>query len=410
VKRHNVAAYETLPSTLRERYEPGQNRLFGDVKTKDARSRLRQEVAEDMCYLVERFADDPTVADRRTYKQLVQVFEQQCEVASPKVEVEGAEGDEPPVRARKKTGGNVIQNPSDPDATLDGHKGAGYKVQLSETCSPSNEVQLIMAAIPQTAVEPDAHSLEPMVEALEKEGATPKEFLADGAYGSDENAQTCASRAIDLVSPASAGVSKDTDPKADRLADFELDPETGEVTRCPAGHAPLHSSYDAKKEKVHLSMAGEVCESCVDRENCPVQRHRNRYVAHFTCKRWRLGVRRSYERTEEFRDRYRPRAGIESTNSGLKRRVGLGRLRVRGAPRVFHGIRMKCAGWNILRAASSETLRKKVAAMMATARAACFSHAMPRLMSHFSLLFPSLFLRSEVDSLRSLHCIPCYRE
>jgi hypothetical protein len=281
----------------------------------------------------------------------------------------------------------VIQNPSDPDATLDGRKGAGYKVQLSETCSPDNEVQLIVGAIPQTAAEPDAHSVEPMVEALEEDGATPEELLADGAYGSDENVQACAGRGVDLVSPASAGVSKDSDPKANRLAEFELDPETGEVRRCPAGHAPLHSSYDGKKRKFHVSMAGEVCESCAHRESCPVERHRKRYVAHFTGKRWRLGVRRRYEQTEEFRDRYRDRAGIESTNSGLKRRVGLGRLRVRGAPRVFHGIRMKCAGWNILRAACSETLRKKVAAMMAMARAACSLHTLRRLMSHLNALF-----------------------
>jgi len=410
VKRHDALAYAALPPALRERYEPSQGQLFGYANTKEARRRLRQEVAEDMCYLVERFAADPTMRGRKTYKDLVRVFEQQCEVKREKVEVEGEDPGPPSVTVRDKTGGDVIQNPSDPEATLDGHKGPGYKVQLSETCSPDNPVQLIVAAIPQTAVEADGPSLEPVVEALEDEGATPKELLADGAYGSDENAQTCADRGIALVSPASSGVPKDTEPKADRLAEFELDPETGEVSRCPAGHAPLHSSYDAKKETVHLSMAGAVCESCPDRATCPVQRRRKRYVAHFTRKRWRLSLRRRNEQTDEFGHRYRLRGGIESTNSGLKRRVGLGRLRVRGAARVFHAIRMKCAGWNILRAASVATLPKKAAAVLAHARTARRFDAIARCLTHLSALFLPPRLCSAPTTRRSLHWISCHPE
>ena len=57
---------------------------------------------------------------------------------------------------KAKTGGDCMQNPSDPDATYDGHKGPGYQVQIAETCGPENEVQLITAALPQTACEPDA--------------------------------------------------------------------------------------------------------------------------------------------------------------------------------------------------------------------------------------------------------------
>jgi len=60
------------------------------------------------------------------------------------------------------------------------------------------------------------------------------------------------------------------------------------------------------------------------------------------------------------------RGGIEGTNSGLKRRTGLGQLRVRGRPGVFNAIYLKIAGWNILRAAACakmrEIIHKKAAA------------------------------------------------
>ena len=73
-----------------------------------------------------------------------------------------------------------------------------------------------------------------------------------------------------------------------------------------------------------------------------------------------MAGRRREQQTEVFRTRYRRRSGIEGTHSGLKRRTGLGRLRVRGRPRVFQAIYLKITGWNILRAAACATMRKLV--------------------------------------------------
>ena len=58
-----------------------------------------------------------------------------------------------------------------------------------------------------------------------------------------------------------------------------------------------------------------------------------------------------------FQERSAPRSGIESTHSGLTNRLGLGRLRVRGRGSVFRVILHTVAGWNVLRAAASTTLR-----------------------------------------------------
>ena len=71
---------------------------------------------------------------------------------------------------KAKTGGDCIQNPSDLDATYSGHKGPGYQMQITETCVPENEVQLITAALPQTACELDADVVVPMLDQLEQAG------------------------------------------------------------------------------------------------------------------------------------------------------------------------------------------------------------------------------------------------
>ncbi len=70
-----------------------------------------------------------------------------------------------------------------------------------------------------------------------------------------------------------------------------------------------------------------------------------------------MAGRRREQETPVFAERYRTRSGIESTNSGLKNRLGLDRLRVRGRGSVFRVILHKVAGWNVLRAAASKKLR-----------------------------------------------------
>ena len=78
-----------------------------------------------------------------------------------------------------------MQNPSDPDATYDRHKGAGYQVQLSETCSADNAAQFIVGANVETAVAHDSQALDPMLEQSQERDCLPETLLADTIYGSD---------------------------------------------------------------------------------------------------------------------------------------------------------------------------------------------------------------------------------
>jgi len=64
----------------------------------------------------------------------------------------------------------------------------------------------------------------------------------------------------------------------------------------------------------------------------------------------RLAIRRAYEQTEEFKDRYRWRSGVEATMSEYDRRTGVKHLRVRGFKAVRFCATLKAVGVNILRA------------------------------------------------------------
>ena len=104
-------------------------------------------------------------------------------------------------------------------------------------------------------------------------------------------------------------------------------------------------------------MLSSTCSQCVFHEECPVEKCHNGYRLYHTAKQRRLAGHRREENTDVFRSRYRIRGGIEGTNSGLKRKTGLGRLRVRGRPAVFHAVYLKIAGWNILRASVCAKMR-----------------------------------------------------
>jgi Transposase DDE domain len=281
------------------------------------------------------------------------IFDQQCELSGEKIVV------------KAKTGGDCIQNPSDLGATYSGHKGPGYQVQIAETCVPSNEVQLITGMLPQTASEPDADAVMPMIDQLDQAGRKPEEMLADTLYTGDENVQAAAARGVDLVGPV-PGRAPEVGPEAISVDDFAWDERTGLIDACPAGHQPMSCSYDAETARTRLEMPASACSECPLRKQCPIKSTDDvKFTLDVSDKERRLAGRRVEEATEVFKERYAPRSGIESTNSGLKNRLGLGQLRVRGRGSVFRVLHHKIAGWNVLRASASTKLRAWVRTQVA---------------------------------------------
>ena len=355
VRRHAPDLYAALPEEFRRRYEPPESQLFAGAKDAEARQRSRQQAAEDLQWIIERFAQCADLAGRTSYKALVTIFNQQCELSEGKVVV------------KAKTGGDCMQNPSDAEATYDAHKGQGYQVQLAETCSSANEVQLITGALPESAAEPDGAAVVPMLDQLEESELLPDVMLADTLYGGDENVQAAEAYGVELVAPV-PGREPEVDPAALTLDDFAVDERTGRVEACPQGHTPLVVERDEEAGTTRIEMAPAVCAGCHFRDACPIHKTQDgRYTLDFTGKAHRLAGRRREQETSVFTERYARRSGIESTNSGLKNRLELKRLKVRGRGSVFRVILHKVAGWNVLRAAAAKKMRAWVSGQVAQA-------------------------------------------
>ena len=121
---------------------------------------------------------------------------------------------------------------------------------------------------------------------------------------------------------------------------------------CPAGHRSVEEyELEDAPERVEVHFARATCEPCPLRSRCPVKldRRAGAYVLKADLVKVNIEGRRRAEATEEWRKRYAIRAGVEGTNSELKRAHGLGRLRVRGGRRVRLAVYLKALACNFKR-------------------------------------------------------------
>ncbi|VTR68161.1 hypothetical protein DESC_690098 [Desulfosarcina cetonica] len=94
------------------------------------------------------------------------------------------------------------------------------------------------------------------------------------------------------------------------------------------------------------------CSGCPNKAICPAKSGKKAFYLRFTDKQLRIALRRSAVETDEFKDRYRWRAGVEATMSEFDRRTGVKHLRVRGLKAVRFSAILKALGLNIFRAAA----------------------------------------------------------
>ena len=354
-----------VPEGLLGRYlkEEDEATHYEDARTGEGRRRL-SVCARDLYRLVDRF-HGTTAAQLEEYRLLERLLREQCHVGKHQDGRPGDDDDDAgeckvPVALKdpKQVSADSLQSPHDPDVTYSGHKGKGYEVQVAETCHEENATQLITHVEVTPSSGSDTDVSVPVVDGLAERKVRPDELFADTAYGSGRNAFEASRRGTELVSPVAGSAPGNSHegegdgPPPLTAADFQIDVTGEQATVCPAGH-PSIEEYELKDapERVEVHFAGTTCEPCPLRSRCPVKldRRAGAYVLKADLVKVNIERRRRAEATEEWRKRYDIRAGIEGTNSELKRAHGLGRLRVRGGRRVRLAVYLKALACNFKR-------------------------------------------------------------
>jgi hypothetical protein len=343
LKRHHQDLFEALDKALTDRYLSKQGEaVFSMVKPSESMGTL-ETLGADLFFLIERFKDHGPIIGMSSYQLMVRLLKEQCYVEQDgETQVQRVS-----IKPNKEVPSDSLQNPSDPEASYDGHKGQGYQMQVSETYSEEQGDNKPLSLITEVIVEPahksDTDALIPLIEATQKRSLGPGKALVDAAYGSDENCEKAKALGVEVVSPVMGKPQENTLP----LTDFVLTSE-GAVSACPQGHAPVKVKH--KKGKYIVVFGIQTCSGCPHLKHCPVKPGKKGYYLRYDDKALRLAQRRAQEKTPEFREVYRFRAGIEGTMSQMDRKTGLKYLRVRGMTAVSFCAILKAAGINILRA------------------------------------------------------------
>ena len=364
VSQEHPELRRVVPEGLVRRYlkEEAEATDYEDARSGEGRRRLGV-CARDLYRLVDGFRGT-AAAQLEEYRLLERLLREQCVVGNKRDERPG-EGDDDagegavPITLRdpKEVRSDSLQSPHDPEATYSGHKGKGYEVQVAETCHAENATQLITHVEVTPSSGSDTDVTVPLVDGLAERKVRPDELLADTAYGSGRNAFEASRRGTELVSRW-RGRRRGT-PTKERETDRRRSlGRTSRSTSRGAGHgvprrAPVRRGVRAggcagagrgplcqgNMRALPLAVplpgeAGPACEGLRPQGGPGEGEHRGR---------------RRAEATEEWRKRYAIRAGIEGTNSELKRAHGLGRLRVRGGRRVRLAVYLKALACNFKR-------------------------------------------------------------
>lgn len=295
------------------------------VKGKEAIQEHLRRIGESIYTLLQELR--PTYATETAFQVLERLFSENFNLlenqAHPKVNEEISSG--------------CLQSVDDLEATYRTKGNAhykGYVANLTETCDPANEIQLI------TKVQVAANNVDDsqlLAEALPKlkERTDVQTMVTDGGYGGEASDTALQNAQVSLIQTAIRGRSPSTDKL--HLSDFNVKfNPTGKPSKatCPQGQTvPVQTSTRQKAFVAHFDPA--VCQTCPLREHCPAKpgKRDERHHLHFTQAEARAAERRRLSQ-EHAQDRHNLRSAVESSVRSIKHPFPAGKLPVRGKFRV----------------------------------------------------------------------------
>jgi hypothetical protein len=149
------------------------------------------------------------------------------------------------------------------------------------------------------------------------------DMYADGGFHSPDVHKTAEENGIEIHLTNMTGTKQTTGLP---ISKFEIDDETNIIIRCPGGHTPTKAGISKSQTTAHFPH--EACANCEHQDQCQSKEQKKNCVVRITLKAVVTNREREaiYENSIENTSM---RAGIEGTNSALKRK-GQDKLEVRG--------------------------------------------------------------------------------
>ena len=234
--------------------------------------------------------------------------------------------------------GSTMQSPHDPEATYrtKGHDSArGYVANLSETCDPSNEVQLITSTQVQPNTTDDQALLAEALPHLQQDMGLDT-LLTDGGYAGPVSAKALDAHGVTLKTSAIKGAKRTRDAVGLEAFTQEKTADGHQIIRCMQGlTGRVKTGPNGTWTTVAFPEA--TCAGCPFQDQCPAKRvmKKDIRIVRFTKNSLRVAQTRKIVQEEGPQIRNQ-RASIESTVRSVIHVFGghLCKLAVRGRQRV----------------------------------------------------------------------------
>ena len=301
-------------------------------KEKAEQEALRSQIGLDGWHLLAAIYEPQTPAELQTLLEVEimrQVWIQQYYVEESQLKWR-EQADLPPHSL-------LIQSPYDIDIrnrTKRTLNWTGYALHLTETCDEERP-HLIVNVETTPATTADIRTLDQVHTNLAQKELLPAEHLVDSSYVDGEHLHTSqAEYGLDLLGPVPANSSWQVKTgQGFDLSYFVIDWEAQTVT-CPQGHLSRSWSptHDPKGNPVIQVRFGRTdCRSCPARKQCTRSQTAPRGLQLKPRVEYEaLQVARQRQETDEFKHKYKKRAGIEGTVSQGTRSFDLRRSRYIG--------------------------------------------------------------------------------
>lgn len=230
----------------------------------------------------------------------------------------------------------------------------GYKVHLTETCDAESP-NLITHVTTTLATAPDISVTDTIHSDLDQSRLLPEEHLVDTAYTDAQlRIDSQSNYGINLVAPAWS----DNSWQAKTLGAFDstqfaIDWQNESVT-CPMGQASRYWNQNQSingKSKIVVQFDKNDCLCCPARDRCTKAKVAPRQLTLCSKEEYQVNQSaRQYQQTDEFKDRYKARAGVEGTISQATNARGLRHCRYRGLAKTHLQHIATAAAMNLTRA------------------------------------------------------------
>ncbi|MFF8903536.1 IS1182 family transposase [Streptomyces olivaceoviridis] len=267
-------------------------------------------------------------------------------------------------------GAERLVTPYDTDARGSVKRGIfwdGCKVHLTETCEPDGPNLITHVATTDSTVQ-DVRLVAPIHAHLAKRHLLPARHLVDAGYATAREVVTARrDHEVELVGPILASTSWQTKDGGFTQADFTVDWDNKQVT-CPNGTTTSHWRQDRSQEGtavVRARFPTAACRPCKAREHCTRSNNRwdvgRRITLRPQAEYEAIQQARAREDTQEWKEQYAHRAGVEGTISQGVRAFGLRRCRYHGLAkaRLQHQLTATAMNFHRLNAWWTDTPRAR---------------------------------------------------